>query len=355
MPHRVTANAPVVPSKDMAPLPKNFAPVFFRNQFCTTIELPTKQKYPNVAGQVAIITGSNGGIGFDAAQQLLSLGLSHLIMGVRSLSRGNEAASKLKAAHPSAKIDVWQLDMESYESIQAFARKCNETLSRIDIAILNAGIGPLTYQTVRSTGHELTLQVNHLGTVFLSILLLPILKIKSPGMTPPHLTIVNSVTAHLVKFPNRRQRPLLASFDNPKTFNPQEQYGVSKLISQLFLVKLAELVDPNDVIINMVDPGLVKGTGLARDTKGMQAVAAKMFFGIAGRPVARGAATYVHAVLGHDKDSHGCFLMNSKIAPLSGWYYTEGKTVNDVIWNETLQELSFANAEQIIASMQRTV
>ncbi len=65
----------------------------------------------------------------------------------------------------------------------------------------------------------------------------------------------------------------------------------------------------------MVDPGLTKSTGLSRDAKGGTAVAAKMFFSIAGRPVDRGAATYIDAVLGHSKESHGCFLMNCKIAP----------------------------------------
>jgi hypothetical protein len=65
----------------------------------------------------------------------------------------------------------------------------------------------------------------------------------------------------------------------------------------------------------MVDPGLTKGTNLARDAKGATGVAAKMFFSIAGRSVDRGAATYVDAVAGHGKESHGCFLMNCQIAP----------------------------------------
>jgi hypothetical protein len=90
---------------------------------------------------------------------------------------------------------------------------------------------------------------------------------------------------------------------------------VSKLLCQLFVVKLAENVNPEDVIINMVDPGLTKGTDLARHTKGATAVAAKIFFTVAGRPVDRGAATYVDAALGQGKESHGCFLMNCKIAP----------------------------------------
>ena len=311
------AAAKPVPSKDMAPLPEKFGPVFFQNQFRTTIELPTKERYPHVSGQCAVITGSNTGLGFEAARQLLSLGLSHLVMGVRSLARGEEAATKLRAASSSAKIDVWHLDMESYDSVQDFVRKCNDNLPRIDIVILNAGLSLMKFSTVPSTGHERAIQVNYLSTVLLTVLLLPILKSKSKGPTPPRLTLINSVTAHLCKFPNRTQRPLLPSFDDTKLtpWNAEERYGVSKLLGQFFVVKLAGLINPDDVIINMVDPGLTKGTSLARDAKGGVALAAKVFFAVAGRTVDRGAATYIDAVMGHGKESHGCFLMNCKIAP----------------------------------------
>ncbi len=134
------ADGQPLPSKDMPPFPENFGPIFFQNQFRTKIELPTKSKYPNVKGQCAIISGSNTGLGFEAAHQLLTLGLSHLIMAVRSTTRGEAAANKLRAASPSAKIDVWHLDMESYDSIQTFARKCADLPTRIDMVILNAGV-----------------------------------------------------------------------------------------------------------------------------------------------------------------------------------------------------------------------
>lgn len=319
-----TSESNSVTSKDMPALPENFGPVFFKNQFRTKISLPSKEKYPTIAekGSCAIITGANIGLGFEAAKQLLSLGLSHLVMAVRSIGKGDAAAKQLRAAtgavNASAKIDVWQLDMESYDSIQAFVQTCQENLTRIDFVILNAGLGAMTFSTVPSTGHEKTIQVNHISTALLAILLLPVLKNKSMGRDrPARLTVVNSVTAHLCKIPNKEKRPFLSSFDNTAItpWDAEERYGVSKLLCQLFIVKLAEHVDPDQVIINMVDPGLTKGTSLSRDAKGATAVAAKMFFSIAGRPVDRGAATYIDAVVGHGKNSHGCFLMNCQIAP----------------------------------------
>jgi len=309
--------AATVASKNLPPFPKNFGIIFWNNQFKVKIPLPSEERYGSIVGKVAIVTGANQGLGFEAARQLLTLGLSHLVVAVRSLDKGKAAAEKLATANPSAKIDVWALDMESYDSVQAFVRKCDTELSRIQYTVLNAGGAPTIFNKVRSTGHETAIQVNHLSTILLTILLLPVLKAKSTRQDPARLTVINSVTAHLCKFPNRAQRPLLTSFDDPKNppWDPQEQYGVSKLLPQLFLVKLTECIKSDDVIINMVDPGLTKGTSLSRDASGVVFLMSKAFFGIAGRTVDRGAATYIDALLGHGQETHGCFLMNNEIAP----------------------------------------
>jgi NAD(P)-dependent dehydrogenase (short-subunit alcohol dehydrogenase family) len=303
-------------SKEMPPLPSNFLPVFIKNQFRTEIELPETGNFPSTAQKCAIITGSNTGLGLESARQLLSLGLSRLIIAVRSLDKGEIAASQLRA-NSNAKIEVWQLDMESYPSIHNFVTRCERELDRIDFAILNAGISPIKFEISEITGHEKTIQVNHLSTALLATLLLPILKRKSPPGETPCLTIVNSVMAHLCTFPNRHQRPVLQSFDDTKItpWNPMERYGVSKLLCQLFLVQLAEHVSSNDVIINMVDPGLTKGTNLARDASGIAGVAIKAFNAACARPLEKGAATYVDAVLRHREESHGCFIMNCSNAP----------------------------------------
>lgn len=315
------ASTSKVPSKNMQPLPGNFAGVFINNQFRTAISPATRERYPGAAGKCAIVTGSNTGLGLESSRQLLSLGVSHLVLGVRSLEKGTRAADELRVANPDAKIDVWHLDMESYDSVEEFARKCESTLDRIDVVILNAGLSPMDFAVSPETGHEKTIQVNHLSTVLLAVLLLPTLKEKNKvagqGQDPPVLTVINSVMAHICKVPNKTIRPFLPSFDDTSIvpWDPQERYGVSKLLCQLFMVKLAAAVNPDDVIVNMVDPGLTKGTGLSRDAKGLVGVAAKAFFSLAGRPVEKGAATYVDAVLGHGKESHGCFLMNCHVSP----------------------------------------
>lgn len=304
----------MVGSKDLQPSTIPFFPnVFYNNQFRAKTQWPAPGT--SLSGKTAIISGSNTGLGYEAAIQLLGLKLSHLILAVRSVEKGETAAAKLRHLHPKPKIEVWQLDMSLYDSIKAFASRVKSTLARIDIVILNAGVIGLNFKIVESTGHEETLQVNYLSTVLLTILLLPILKAKRPpGSEPLHLTIVNAALSLAAKFPNRDANPILPSFDDPKAFDQQENYNSSKLLAHMFLWRLVDYVSANDVIVNLADPAWCKGTELTRDVKGGMKVGLKLF-SLLGRTPQVGASCFVDAVVNKGKESHGCFLMSWKIHP----------------------------------------
>jgi NAD(P)-dependent dehydrogenase (short-subunit alcohol dehydrogenase family) len=302
----------MVGSKDLKPSTVGFGSVFFANQFRAKPVWPAPGT--SLSGKTAIITGSNTGLGYEAALQLLDLKLSTLIVAVRSAEKGNAAAAKLRRLYPKPNIEVWQLDMSSYDSIQAFARHVESSLSRIDIVILNAGVMKLTFTTVKSTGHQEIVQVNYLSTVLLTILLLPILKATSPSGQPAHLTIVSAALTLAAKFPNRNAIPLLPSFDDPKNFDREETYNSSKLLAHMFLWKLVNYVSAADVIVNLADPAWVKGTELARDVSGGMKVGLKLFSTL-GRTPRVGASCFVDAVVNKGKESHGCFLMSWKIHP----------------------------------------
>ena len=126
--------------------------IFFKSQLCSKAKFPPKET--DLSGKVAIITGANQGLGFESARQFLSLNLSRLIVTVRSEEKGKAAATKLTKEYPNAAIDVWQLDMCSYASIQEFANRVDSELSSLDIAILNAGRSRAEFELVSSTGHE---------------------------------------------------------------------------------------------------------------------------------------------------------------------------------------------------------
>ena len=299
-------------SKDMQALCIPFFPnIFFKNQFQTKPVWPPTGT--NLTGKCALVTGGNQGLGLEASDQLLSLKLSRLIIAVRSLAKGEAAAKGLRVKYPKAAIDVFELDMCSYDSIQAFVARVGQ-LKQLDIAILNAGVRKLKFETVASTGHEETYQVNYLSTVLLCILLLPVLKQKC-ATGPGRITIIGSGLSFASKWSNRTAVPLLPSFDDPSKFDASDRYNVSKLLLSMFLWKLTDLVSADDVVVNLVDPGFVTGTNLTHDLPIVINQLFKTFRYIAARPLDVGGSTYVDAAVVKGKESHGSYIMSWKINP----------------------------------------
>ncbi|CRG91232.1 hypothetical protein PISL3812_08280 [Talaromyces islandicus] len=340
-------------SKDMQPLATGWWPLFLKSQLC--YKAPPRPD-TDLSGKVAIITGANQGLGFESARQFLSLHLSHVIITARSEDKGKAAVSKLQAQYPSATIQMWMLDMCSYDSIQAFAKRVESELPRLDIAILNAGRSKADFELVPSTGHEESMQVNYLSTMLLGTLLLPILKSKSPQGTPGRLCIISSGTTLFTTFPNSQRSPLLKSFDNVKTGpgGGVNTYGATKMLCQMFVYKLADYVSADDVIINLVDPGMTKGTGLNRDLAKIVAILATPMVNMISRTVQDGASSYVDGTVVKGKETHGCFIMDWEIRPFPRLLYTaDGKATIDRLWQETLDEFEFAGMSSIIDSMKK--
>lgn len=311
------------------------------------------QPFPPFPTLEPILTFHVPGIGLACAKILPTLGLSHLIITARSLSRGEEAATSLRNAHPYMKIDVWELDMLNYDSIQNLAAKC-ASLPKLHIAILNAGMYSGAQSKINpATGHEESFQVNYLSTTLLSILLLPVLKAKSPNEEPGKLTVVGSGTGLVADFPNKDEVPLIPSFDKPfNAFNDATaRYFLTKLLVMILVAQLGDAVNANDVIVNTVEPGLTAGTGLHRDTTGAGAVQYAIMKRLLARTPEEAAWTYIDAV-GKGRDSHGGLILAWKVAPMNYMMYQpEGKRVMKQLWDETLQELNFAGVKEILHMM----
>ena len=304
----------MVGSKDLSPSTTRFANNFFHNQFRAKPQWPSPDT--NLSGKTAIITGGNSGLGYESALQLLDLKLSHLVLAVRSQEKGQTAASKLRERFPKAKIEVWLLDMSSYNSIQTFARQVENLLPRIDFVLLNAGVRKVDFTIIESTGHEESLQVNYLSTMLLAVLLLPTLKAKRvPGAAPAHLTIVNSMLSLAATLSNKNENSLLQSFDNPRNFSAVQQYNLTKLLAHMFLWNLVDYVSADDVIVDLVDPAFVKGTDLLREVPGPVRMCIRAWGAIAGRSPKVGASCLIDAMVSKGKESHGCFLMSWEIHP----------------------------------------
>ncbi|TXT10582.1 hypothetical protein VHUM_02087 [Vanrija humicola] len=222
---------------------------------------PEPTTAPVLAGKAALVTGSNTGIGLEAAKILGAQAPATLILAVRSLASGEAAREQLLAAHPGADVRVWPLDMASFASVRAFAARVNE-LEKLDIAVLNAGVAPGSGdQALQATadGHEVTHQVNVLGTLLLALLLVPALR----RAADPSLVIVSSEVHAWANtdFVRRHLSGLVDAVDDPALYVNSERYFLSKLLLQLGVRRLIPALKGIRVV--STTPGLCR-TGLAR-------------------------------------------------------------------------------------------
>src|SRR5216117_2874979 len=97
-------------------------------------------------GQVAIVTGGNGGIGLGMARGLAKAG-ARLVVAARNEEKSNSAARELQALGTEA-IAIG-VDVTDESSVDAMVGKTIARWGRLDILVNNAGIN------IRKPAHEL--------------------------------------------------------------------------------------------------------------------------------------------------------------------------------------------------------
>lgn len=264
-------------------------------------------------GKTAVVTGGSSGLGFECGRQLLECRLSHLIITARSQARGDAAAAKLRGEFPGAKVDAWILDMASYSSVLEFVSRCRSKLDPASfyLAILNAGQGKQAFERCGGgDGREITLQVNYLATVLLAIHLIPLLKVQSQASSavdPARLTMVTSGTVFWANTDETPDKGIFDIMDSAEDFAGMEQYKKTKLMLTMFVSKLAEVVSQKDVIVSIVNPSAVRGTGLMREASAFKRMAIYIYCLAVGRNVVDGSRQYLHTSLVLGPESHGSF------------------------------------------------
>lgn len=130
----------------------------------------TEADVPDQTGRVAIVTGSNTGLGFDTARVLAQKG-ARVVLAVRDVKKGMAAAERIRAHAPGADLDVQELDLGSLASVRVAAAALRAEHPRIDLLINNAGV-MIPPKSLTPEGFELQFGTNHLGHFALTGLLL---------------------------------------------------------------------------------------------------------------------------------------------------------------------------------------
>ena len=158
--------------------------------------LPLCLTTTETADKTYIVTGANGGLGYEAVKHLAALKARRVIMAVRNLEAGETALRQIEAeTKTSGALLVWHLDLARYDSVVSFVKKVESQLDRVDGVILNAAVG-MGRWIVCEEGREMNMTVNLVSQVLLTVGLMPYLKQvgKKTGCTP-RITIIGSGAA----------------------------------------------------------------------------------------------------------------------------------------------------------------
>ena len=285
---------------------------------------PPADPAESFAGKTILVTGANTGVGFEAAAKFTTLGASRVILGIRNAAKGEQAKAEIEARTGTSEVvEVWPLEMGSYDSVRAFAQRA-AALDRLDAAVLNAGVYMVDFQR-SAYGWEETLQVNVLSTALLAVLLLPKLRASRRSAEPPVLAIVGSGKHRMMSLPpkHRQATNMLESFNTPDAFQESRQYGVSKVLVQLLVQKLAALAQPAAgaepqplrVTVVSVCPGFAR-SNLARGhmTWFLPRLGAGLVLGLLARTTEQGARSLVSSVL-LGPEANGRFWQHDELQP----------------------------------------
>lgn len=260
-------------------------------------------------GLVAIVTGSSNGIGIETARVLALRGV-HVIMGVRNCKAGEKVKEDILKKIPGAKIDVMEIDLNTFASIRKFAAAFIATGLPLNILVNNAGIMAPPF-TLSKDGIEQQFAVNHLGPFLLTNLLLDTMKNTARDCGKEGRIVNIASTLHSFSY---KEGILFDKINDKDSYDPNSAYGQSKLCNILHCVELSRRLKEEgaNVTANSLHPGLI-ATNISQNSGILGCYLACTQFLLKNIP--QGASTT-------------CYLaLNPKVEGVSGEYFQDNNMV----------------------------
>jgi NAD(P)-dependent dehydrogenase (short-subunit alcohol dehydrogenase family) len=197
---------------------------------------------PGSAAPTVLITGSNRGIGLEFARQYANLGWS--VIATCRKPDAADALKKIAAENPNVVIE--RLDLTDHPGVDALAKRYTDTA--IDVLINNAArLGSRNDQALGDLDYELfrqILAVNTIGT----------------------LKVTEAFRSHVAASNQKKIIVLGSAAGSIQMINPPADfyaYRASKVALHLVTRNLALDLAPHDILVGLVNPGLVDTRGFA--------------------------------------------------------------------------------------------
>jgi NAD(P)-dependent dehydrogenase (short-subunit alcohol dehydrogenase family) len=193
--------------------------------------------------KVALVTGSNRGIGFEIAKQLARKDIE-VILASRNSANGDAAVRKLARDGGLKKVVSMQLDVSNQVSVDSLLEKVEKTFGKLDILVNNAAIlidkDNVTASNADLEAVKTTLETNLIGAWRMCKAFIPLMKNNGYGR------IVNVSSG-------------AGEFEYIATSGGYwPAYSVSKASLNALTVMLASELSDTNILVNAVCPGWVR-------------------------------------------------------------------------------------------------
>lgn len=226
-----------------------------------------------MSNNTVLITGGNSGIGFECALCMAKKGWQ-VIIASRNKQASAKAVEQIIEQSNNKNVSAMELDLGSSKSVRQFVSEIEAKDIPINALVCNGAIQMNKTLVLSPEGFEMSFAVNHLGHFLLTNLLINRLIANSARI------VVVASGVHDPKLTTGMPKPFFADIEalaktggsDKDNYNGQLAYVNSKLCNLLFAyelvrrIKKAKLTNKNKLVtVNSFDPGLVPGSGLARD------------------------------------------------------------------------------------------
>lgn len=216
-----------------------------------------------------LITGGTSGLGYHTTFNIAKQHPNFLVI-ITGRNDPKSSAKQLNTKISQNNVSFLPLDLSSLSTVRAFAEAwASKSFPPIISLILNAGSQFTGSMELTSDGFEKTFMANHLGHALLFHLLTPYLApdariiVTSSGTHDPVFTQKNKMPDAIFTTARELGHPV------PETAHPEgmQRYNSSKLANILWTYALAQHLKEakSRMTVNAFTPGLMFGTGLARD------------------------------------------------------------------------------------------
>ncbi|HMB25582.1 MAG: SDR family NAD(P)-dependent oxidoreductase [Chloroflexota bacterium] len=320
-----------------------------------------------------IITGGNSGLGYECAKCIAASKQGwRIVIAGRSKQKTVEAAKKLNDITPNSQVTALPLDLASLQSVRNFVEEfAAQDLPPLRALVCNAGIQVVSGTTFTEDGFETTFGVNHLGHFLLANLLIK-------GLVAPARIVIVSSDTHDPAQKTGMPEPF---YDNAASLAfpewainlPQNdsaigkrRYTTSKLCNIYFTYELSRRLEKQGlstnekpITVNAFNPGLMPGTGLARDYHPIQRFAWNYILPVI-RPISK---SFMRMNSVHESgQALARLVLDPSLEKVSGKYYSglkeepSSKESYDSkkafeLWESSVEIVKLAQEETLLQSL----